>query len=239
MKKVLISIAVVLSLFSCSRSVIKGNTLKENIIFIPSLHQLHEHNKNYSYEALKKFIRSSNPDIIAVEIRPEDIGYDTLYLKQNYPLEMRQMKYWFPETTVVGIDWLGDQLAGKPIPDGYWKDVSPIKKLQRELAKDTLFQARLKPCYFRSQEREVLLKTLALQDLIESADKEIVINEYNCFEEMVKNSKYQALSDFYKERNEKILKNINAIIKKNPNKRILIVTGDDHYIALKNRVLSQ
>lgn len=148
---------------------------------------------------------------------------------------MRQMRYWFPQTEVVGFDWLGEELSGKLIPEDYWKNISKVKNLQRELANDSAFQEKIKPCYIRSKEREGLLKSLSLKDLLGSKDAEIVSNQYDCFDKQVANSKYQALAEFYKERNEHILENLKSIISKNPDKKILIVTGDDHFALLKHR----
>ena len=115
--------------------------------------------------------------------------------------------------------------------------MSHIKKLERELANDSTFQMKITPCYYRSEEREQLLKNLSLEELIQSKDAEIVEFQYACYGKQLANSKYQALADFYKKRNEKILGNIRSIINKNTGKKILIVTGDDHYVALKNKFI--
>ncbi|RZJ33812.1 MAG: hypothetical protein EOO51_12285 [Flavobacterium sp.] len=220
-------------LVGCSAK--KQDNTAGSVYFIPSLHNFHKINKNYSYDSLKAIITRFRPDVIAVEIRTEDIAADTLYLKNNYPLEMRQMKYWFPGVKVVGFDWLGEELEGKPIPQGYWKNISQIKKLERELAADSLMQARLKRCYGRKEEREKLLRSLTLNELISSADSDIVNSQYACYDLTVHNTPFQPLSDFFKERNAKLLVNIKKVITENPGKRILIVTGDDHYAALKDK----
>ncbi|HLN74002.1 MAG TPA: hypothetical protein VK205_11955, partial [Prolixibacteraceae bacterium] len=89
---------MLISMWSCS-------TLQKKVYFIPTLHGLHQANQSYSYDSLKQLINHLNPDIIAVEIRQEDINGDSLYLSKNYPYEMRMMKYWFPNTKIVGFDW--------------------------------------------------------------------------------------------------------------------------------------
>src|SRR5687768_9829702 len=111
------------------------------VYVIPVLHGMHKTNPLYSYDSVQAIVKRLNPDVIAVEIRAEDIDSDTAYLKQNYPLEMWMMPYWFPGATIAGFDWLGDELAGKPIPARYWKDHSRIKALQRLLGTDSVCQA--------------------------------------------------------------------------------------------------
>lgn len=236
MMKTLLVFCLTFFLLNCASKKDNVSQMKENLVyFIPTLHNFHRINKNYSYDSLVAYIKKVNPEIIAVEIRPEDIDCDTIYLKNNYPLEMRQMKYWFPKTKIVGFDWLGDELSGKMIPDNYWKNISEIKKLERELKQDSVYQVKIQPCYYRSKEREDLLKNLTLHELMNSEDAEIVNDQYECYDKQVRNSKYQLLSDFYRKRNDKILENIQSIITQNSGKKILIVTGDDHYIALKNK----
>ena len=233
--KNLLLVGLAILLCFCSKKNLAIRQKDTQVYFIPTLHNLHNKNKKYNYDSLKAFISRLEPTLIAVEIRPEDIDSDTLYLKNNYPLEMRQMKYWFPSKKVVGFDWLGDDIANKPIPANYWKEISEIKTLQRQLALDSAFQKKINPCYARSKEREELLKTLSMTELITSVDAEIVINQYECFDKSVANSKYQPLSDFYIKRNKKILENIKAIIRDNRKEKILIITGDDHYAALRGK----
>ncbi|HYK54919.1 MAG TPA: hypothetical protein VEV15_00445, partial [Flavisolibacter sp.] len=65
------------------------------VCLIPTLHGLHKTNKLYNYDSLKATVARLHPDVIAVEIRAEDVASDTAYLKKNYPYEMWMMRYWF------------------------------------------------------------------------------------------------------------------------------------------------
>lgn len=238
MKKFLILLLFVTAIFSCKTKAVPTASADKNnggIYFIPTLHRLHKINKNYSYDSLRAIIKKINPDIIAVEMRQEDIGADSLYLKKNYPLEMRMMQYWFPNSKIMGFDWLKEELEGKVIPDNYWKNESPIKKLEKKMNEDTAFSKNTEGCYARDAEREILLKTLTLQQLIKSFDESIVKEKYDCLNNKLADSPYDELVKFYAKRNSKILKNIQTIIKNNKGKSIVIITGDDHYIELKNK----
>lgn len=208
---------------------------QSKVYIIPTLHGLHNVNKNYSYDSLRKIVTDLNPEIIAVEIRPEDTDQDTNYLGKNYPLEMRMMKYWFPGTKVVGFDWLGSDIEGRQIPSNYWKEISSIKKFERELHDDSTFNKKISVCDTFSNERLSLLKTLSLPDLLSSNDSLLTTQYYQCLGEMLNGSVHERVLIFYDLRNEKMLNNINEITREYKNKRIVILTGDDHFIYLKNK----
>lgn len=229
------SIIAAFLLFSCNNSKIVIREKNSNVYFIPTLHGYHKLNTLYNYDTLKAVITRLNPDVIAVEIRQSDIDMDSNYLKKNYPYEMRMMRYWFPSTEVVGFDWLGEDIEGKQIPVNYWKEVSAIKKMEKAFDQDSLMIAKTKDCFARSIERDSLLQKLSLQELIRSDDATIVNHQYKCLEEKLKNSPYEEMTKFYTRRNEKILGNIHALTKKYNGKRIVIITGDDHFVALKDR----
>ena len=76
MKRILIAICLAFVLSNCGSKKNSVQPAKNNqVIFIPSLHNFHRLNTNYSYGTLKAYIKKINPEIIAVEIRPEDIGF--------------------------------------------------------------------------------------------------------------------------------------------------------------------
>ena len=132
-------------------------------IFVCStIHQSHKENPNYTYDDLFKFISSYNPDIIAVEIRPEDIDSSQTYLSQNYPWEMYEVKNRFKNKKILGFDWLGNELEGKSIPPNYWREISNLKKLERQLNKDTTFLSTLSKA---DSLKEIKLKIFLNADL--------------------------------------------------------------------------
>jgi hypothetical protein len=209
------------------------------LYLIPSLHGLHGVNKNYSYDSLKQIIANLNPDIIAVEIRSEDIDADTAYLKRSYPFEMWMMRYWFPNTRILGFDWLGDDIEGSPIPKNYWKEISPMKKLERELAQDSTLAKLCAVCDSIGMKRLGILKDKSLKEIIESNDSQLCDQFYSCYSTFLKDSKYEFLPYFNDERNRRILLNIKAIIAKEESKTIVVITGDDHYVYLNGKIFSE
>jgi hypothetical protein len=205
------------------------------VFFIPSIHGLHKINPNYSYDSLRHVIERLNPDVIAVELRPEDVDADSSYLKKNYPLEMRMMRYWFPKAKIAGFDWLGSDIEGRPIPDNYWRDHSPIKKYEKALEDDKPVSAKSGHCDALQQKRLALLKSLTLKQLLESEDAKLTRDFYDCFGAALKGSIHQRVPDFYDARNVRLLANIRQIISDNSGKRVIIITGDDHYVLLKDK----
>ncbi|OWK72779.1 hypothetical protein CBW16_13060 [Flavobacteriaceae bacterium JJC] len=228
-QKFIIFIGVFALLHSC-----KTNT--RSVYMRPTLHTLHQVNSQYSYIQLRQTVAALKPDLIAVEIRSEDLMQDSLYLKKNYPYEMWMMKQWFPAVQTAGFDWLGSDIEGQPIPENYWKEISPIKKYEKALAEDSLYSNRKSKCSHFNTERLPILKTKSLAEILSSNDAQLTGKFYTCLAESLHGSVHQRVTDFYDQRNDKLLDNIKDLIAKNRNKRILIITGDDHYAFLKDKI---
>lgn len=199
------------------------------------LHQLHKVNLKYSYDSLQNLVNRLNPEVILTEIRSEDMNRDSVYLASNYPYEMYMVRNWFPNARIEGFDWLGKELEGRPVSANYWKDSSWVIKLQGKLNQDSAFKEKAASCYLRKGERDSILKNAGLNEIIHGQNHAIVKEQYECFKNVSIGTAYHALSDFYEERNDSILANIRTLIKKFPGKRIVILTGDDHYQLLRDR----
>jgi hypothetical protein len=205
------------------------------VYYIPTLHGMHHTNENYNFDSLKAIITKLNPDIIAVELRPEDVNADSVYLWKNYPDEMRLIRNWFPDVEIVGFDWLGHDIENMPIPDGYW-DTTAFKVLDRQLWQDTLMKERLQRCRELTKERVKIMRSSSLKQLLESNDTELVVEFYACLDNVTKGTPYSEVPEFFKKRDEEILNNLNKLIAENKQKRIAIVTGDDHYSILRDSI---
>lgn len=210
-------------------------TAKTEVYFIPTIHQAHRINPNYNYDSLKAIVAGLHPDVIAVEIRPEDMGREANFFLRNYPEEMWRMKEWFPQTAVAGFDWFGKDIEGQITPDNYW-ETNPVKLLEQQLGQDTVYTAKMRLCDQRMEERMQILMTSTLEQLLKSTDAEIVAETYACMKEQLKGSPYEKIMEQSVQRNEHILANINKIIADNKGKRIIILTGNDHYQLLKDRL---
>ncbi len=206
-----------------------GGTQPAELHIIPTLHGLHATNERYTYDSLRAIVQRLAPDIVAVEIRPSDIGRDSSYLKRNYPLEMWMAPYWFPEARITGIDWLGDDLDDDPIPEGHWQQAEIVQH-QRALQADSIAQELLVACAGLVDERMVLLRSLSLDELLASRDAELTLRYYACMDEQLADTEHVRVLDFFRLRNEHMYALIQALADENPGKRIVVLTGDDHYV---------
>ncbi len=220
-------------------SITSCNNYAGKVYFIPTLHSLHKVNDKYNYDSLKQLVSSLNPDIIAVEIRAEDINEDSVYLSKNYPYEMRMMKFWFPGVKVIGFDWLGNDIQGKLIPANYWSEISSIKKYEKELNSDSLFAMQTSECDSFTIQRLEIIKNYSLEEILESNDSALTKQFYECLGNKLNGSVHERVLQFYDLRNSKLLENIKVIIAENKNKRIVILTGDDHFVFLKGQFQSE
>ena len=227
-------------LLSAVATLMMATAFTQNKVYIvPVLHGLHKTNPQYTYDSIQAIVGRLKPDVIAVEMRAEDIGTDTAYLKQNYPYEMWMMPYWFPSATIAGFDWLGSELEGKPIPARYWKDHSRIKALERLLDTDTLYQNKLAACQHYEEERLRILKTGSLKAILRSSDNILIKEYYNCLDQQLRGSDYEELTRFYNERNRHIQQNVLGLAQRHTDKTIVVLTGDDHYPYLREYLLRQ
>ena len=206
------------------------------IRLIPTIHGLHKTNEQYNYDSLKLILKSFQPDIILVEIRDEDKDADSAYLAANYPFEMRMMRTWFPNTELRGFDWLGDDIEGKTIPANYWKTISPIKQWEKALQADTVYAKKLEDCEQYSEQRMKILKNSSLSGILNSNDRRLTLQYYECLHERLKGSVHERILEFYDMRNRKMLENIHKIVVANKNKRIIVLTGDDHFAYLYGKI---
>ena len=209
------------------------------VYIVPVLHGMHQANPEYTYDSVRAIVGRLNPDVIAVEIRAEDLTADTAYLKQNYPLEMWMMRYWFPSATLAGFDWLGTELGGRPIPERYWKDHSRIKALQALLKTDTAYSRKLQACQLYTDQRLDILERRSLRGILQSNDAILVKEYYNCLDQHLKGSEYEELTRFYDARNAQIQRNVAALVQAHKGKTIVVLTGDDHYPYLREYLLKQ
>ena len=94
---------------------------KTEVLILPTIHAGHKKNINYNFEHVRRIIQNFQPDIIALEIRPEDMNRDTTYLIPLYNPEMIMFKNEFPEAVKAGIDFMGSDFEGKPLPANFMK----------------------------------------------------------------------------------------------------------------------
>jgi len=175
------------------------------ILAIASLHGLHKDNPTFSYNRLFEVVDKFEPDFVGVEIRQEDIGADEAYLSRNYPYEMVELSKRY-EGRCFGFDWLGDDIAGKPIPENYWKEISAYKKLERQLGEDGEdpdFQDTPLLEELFNQQMDIAT-TATPSSLVDGRYGEVTKQYYQAVDDLLRNTIYEDLSRFRHKRDEEI-----------------------------------
>ena len=199
---------------------------------LATAHKFHLTNPNYPYARVTQLIQSFAPDLIAIEIRPEDLHEDTTYLKQFYPQEMRQVLKDFPREKVRGLDWYGEEMRGKKMPADVFKieqtELGKIKKLEREMNRDSLLQPKLLPLAELGKQQAELAKTASPAILNNGQYDEITRTFYEVLDEAVKGTRYETYTNFNRRRDEIITENMVKLVQENPGKRIIFIIGANH-----------
>lgn len=198
---------------------------RTEVMVVASIHGAHRDHPAYSYDDLYGIVRAFEPDLVAVEIRPEDMGRDADYLARNYPLEMRELAQAYAPN-VRGVDWLGSELEGRPVPPDWWREHSPIKRLERELAADESIDTSAAD-RFQAQQAE-LVRSQDAAGLNDGRYDEATRSYYRALSEALAGTRYQPLTDFYRERDRRIADNVAQLVDEHPGRRIAVIVGADH-----------
>lgn len=195
------------------------------VMVVASIHSAHRDHPTYSYERLFETVRAFQPDVVAVEIRPEDLGRDPAYLARNYPSEMITLAQAFgPHAR--GVDWLGDELAGAPAPDDWWAKGSWVKRLEREIDADPAYR---NPELQALQDQQMeIVRSATAASLNDGRYDAVTRAYYQRFAEQVAGGPYERLAQFYAARDRQIAGNVARIVAAHPGRRIAVVLGADH-----------
>lgn len=208
---------------------------KTELVILPTIHAGHKKNVNYSFEHLRTIIKNFKPDIIALEIRQEDLNQDTSYLNKFYTPEMVMFRNEFPEAKKAGFDFMGSDVAGKPLAENFLKDTivefGKFRLMNQKLMRDTaIVKARLeKGLPDLISKRGKMMSSLGANQLMDgyydSLTEEFTIEQTK----ILRNTPYQYYDDFQVMRDQQIADNIKAIVLKNKGKRIIVLTGANHH----------
>lgn len=229
-RRCLFGVLATVAIFSSNAS--KAASRPARVMVIASMHQRHATSSSYTYGDLYAAVAHVAPDLVGVEIRQEDLERSDEYLSRNYPLEMIHLARAY-RGRVFGFDWLGEDLAGQPIPDNWWKSRSPIKKLEREMdaalphdAHDKGLAATLSAL---SEKEDAILANATVSSLSDGRYDRVSKHYYATLRVLTAGTRFAALPAFYRQRDERIIANILAAVKTHPGQRIVIVTGADHH----------
>jgi hypothetical protein len=207
---------------------------KTEVLILPTIHAGHKKNINYNFNHVRNIIKNFKPDIIALEIRPEDLDQDTIYLHKFYNPEMVMFLIEFPEAKKVGIDFMGSDVAGKPLPENFRKDTlnefGKFRQMNQKLMRDSaIVKARIeKGLPEMISKRGKMMSSLGANELMTGV-YDAITEEFTVSQsKILQNTPYQYYDDFQVMRDQRLADNIKAIAKKNKGKRIIVLTGANH-----------
>ncbi|HEV7349900.1 hypothetical protein [Telluribacter sp.] len=211
-----------------------AQTTNTQVLLLPTLHGAHKLNKNYTYEDIRTIIEKFNPDIIGVEIRPEDMQRDSTYLKGLYPHEMRAVREQFPNKTLVGVDYYGEEFRGKPIPPEAFNqgtnELRKFKNYERAINLDPMVLQKKREMGIDSLAKEQMKMVISstANELMAGPLDTLMKEYYQKLDTLYSGTRYDWYLRFNTRRDIQITNNIVETIRKNPNKRILFLLGSAH-----------
>lgn len=207
---------------------------KTELLILPTIHGGHKKNVKYNFDHVRNIIKNFNPDIIALEIRPEDMDQDTSYLKAFFNPEMIMFKLEFPEAKKVGIDYMGSDVEGKLLPPDFMKDTigefGKFRAMNQKLMRDSaIVKARIaKGLPAIISKRTHMMATLSANELMEGTYDGLTEEFTKGQTAVLLNTAYQYYDDFQVKRDQRIADNIKETALENKGKRIIVLTGANH-----------
>ncbi len=209
------------------------------VVLCGTVHGFHRNNPNYSYSDLFNLIEVTNPDIIGVEIRPEDLEGSDSVLNSFYPYEMTEVTRRFSDVKVVGIDWWSESTVGKTASNELIENLHQ-RKLEKHLESDSVIMEGM----------PAILDSLNRVKMQIAADSSLSSIMHGCYDSLnqryykelglfLNETPYSGLHDDYMMRHHKIGDNMVNIVNRHPGKRIVFLTGADHQVFAKKRLLEK
>ena len=193
---------------------------KSRILVIGTIHGSHDKNNNYSDNHIIQILASYDPDVICVEIRPEEFR-KTMYLKEMVTAAI----YGFiHEKKVYPIDWWDDKNNARVERNEYMKssEYQNKKTLEKELLKKSTIIEKFSKKYgewkdYSEREGYLFFNGKEYNDYIEETYK-ISMEVYGD----------HSMNLYNQTRNQKMLNLILKAIAENKGKKMIVLTGAEH-----------
>ena len=203
------------------------------VLVLPTIHGAHEVNENYTYDDLLQLVKSYEPDVIGVEIRPEDFKLSTDSLDLFYPLEMIMVRDSFPGK-VSGIDYYNEETRNITVSRKMFSDtvseMYSIKRLTQDMRLDSAFVTsyeKTKIPEIQEEQRRMALNYSA-EEFLKGEYDSITGLQYRIEDSLFGNSAYAAYPVFNNRRDLQITLNALQLVEENPGKKILLLVGANH-----------
>lgn len=226
MKKLILLFSIVL-LLGCNTEV------PTEVLVLPTLHKAHESNENYTYDHLMEMVKKYDPDIIAVEIRPEDIELQSDVLEIFYPQEMITVRDTFRER-VAGIDFYSEETQDQKVRLQMFRDTTTqlgkFNHLSQEMKMDSVLVVRRDELGLDqvTKEQERIAYSYSPADFLKGEYDSLVELQFKLEDSLLQGTPYEEYAVFNNRRDRRITQNALRLIEANPEKKILILIGASH-----------
>ena len=214
-------------IFSCTKD------QETEVLVLPTIHGAHEVNENYTYDDLLQLVKSYEPDVIGVEIRPEDFQMSTDSLDLFYPLEMIMVRDSFPGK-VSGIDYYNEETRNIRVSRKMFSDTVSemyrINRLTQDMRLDSTFVAAYEKTRIPKiqEEQRKMAMQYSAEEFLKGRYDSITGLQYKIEDSLFQNSPYAAYPVFNNRRDLQITLNALELVDENPGKKILILVGANH-----------
>jgi len=194
---------------------------KTEVLIVPTLHNSHISNSNYSYRTLLEITESYKPEVIGVEIRKSDF-------RKNYDLYEKEMimltSYGIlKDISVYPIDWFRENVAKKREEMLKKENIKEKEKIFNKKVSDSFIMQSFESKYGKYSELDNKNYNYSFWG---GKDFNIYMDEM--YKIMISTFGNSPITLYHKSRNEKMLNKIKSIIKRNRGKKIAFYVGADH-----------
>lgn len=212
---------------------------KTEVMLVGTIHGLHLNNSYYSFEGVFQIVKNFHPDILGVEIRPEDFNQERDYLKLYYPYEMIESKFRFQDDCeVFGFDYYEQSVEGKLIPENYFPNLE-YNKLNHAFESDEQFERERDMLEVLDDLRFELIRNRTGAEINDGKYQVASKAYYRQLEVLLKDTPYQGIADYNRTRDEQIARRIIESIKNNPGKKLLFLMGIDHKAFSMDTIMNE
>jgi hypothetical protein len=200
------------------RSEIGSNENKATVMVLGTIHGVHYNNPNYNFDHIIQIIETYNPEVICVEIRPQDFR-KVLYLTEMVSATIYGLKR---NIKVYPIDWWPENTGLSR--DAYMKTDEYKEKEKIEVSKEK--ESIVIQSFNNKYGDWKNYSSIQGFDFWNNED-------YNKYWEEVYRISMEVYGDgpinlYYETRNNKMLGMIKNVVAENSGKKIMVLTGSEH-----------
>ncbi len=213
--KILCLIFILLSIISLVNC--KGS--HSQVLVIGTIHQRHNTNENYSYSHVLQILENFHPDVICVEIRPQDFR-KTLYLKEMTLATIYGLEH---DKKVYPIDWWNETNYRQE--RSQYMETAEYAEKKKEEDKRTAESSIIQSFKKKYGEWKEFSKSQGYSFFNGKEYNDYITRGYD-----ISMSIYgdHSMNGYWQTRNQNMLNLIRKAIDENRGKRVIILTGAEH-----------